>query len=192
MARYGFVSDIHGSLKSLEVALAKLSDATQLFCLGDTVGGPEPSKCLQLLQRKGALSVLGNHDLLEEDLVTLSEEERRGLDALPLFREVDDFVMMHSFFTQESNYKRFHYIRSQEKAKRLFESRSESLIFIGHTHEPAFFEEQASGQIMHKEIKKNFSLVLDETSRYIINVGRASQAVALYEPKRKCVRFRWI
>lgn len=190
MPRYGFVSDIHGRLDSLQKALAKLPDATDLFCLGDTAGGPRPSDCLKLLQSRSALSVRGNHDLLEEDLRALSSHEKEALAALPLVRVLDDWVMMHSLYTEESTDLRFHYVRTVEQASRLFENRSESVIFIGHTHEPAFFEFQAGGKIVKKEVSKNYSLLLDETSRYIISVGEASQAVVLFESERRCVRFR--
>lgn len=59
------ISDVHGNLESLREVLKDIADqgATEVVCLGDTVGyGPEPVRCLKLIRRITFWTICGNHD----------------------------------------------------------------------------------------------------------------------------------
>lgn len=84
--RYGLISDIHGNLPALRVALAELRGLgiDGLLCMGDIVGyGPWPNECVAEIASQGAVCVAGNQDLMVVDRlpdVRLSEHGRLILD----------------------------------------------------------------------------------------------------------------
>ena len=84
--RYGLISDIHGNMPALRVALAELRDRgiDGLLCMGDIVGyGPWPNECVAEVASQGAVCVAGNHDLMVVDRLPdfrLSEHARLILD----------------------------------------------------------------------------------------------------------------
>lgn len=68
--RYGIISDIHGNLPALRVALAELrhQGIDELLCTGDLIGyGPWPNECVAEIAEAGAVCVAGNHDLIVVD-----------------------------------------------------------------------------------------------------------------------------
>jgi predicted phosphodiesterase len=59
------ISDIHSNLQALLAALSDIDGRgiDQIYCLGDIVGyGGSPNECVELIRRRAAVSVLGNHD----------------------------------------------------------------------------------------------------------------------------------
>lgn len=84
--RYGLISDIHGNLPALRVALTELRGRgiDGLLCMGDIVGyGPWPNQCVAEVASQGAVCVAGNQDLMVVDRlpdVRLSEHARLILD----------------------------------------------------------------------------------------------------------------
>ena len=67
--RVAALYDVHGNLTALEAALAEVDSAgvDAIVCGGDTVWGPWPGDCLDLLSRRGAVMLRGNceRDILE-------------------------------------------------------------------------------------------------------------------------------
>lgn len=60
--KVAFISDVHSNLEALNAVLGRLGDE-ELFCLGDLVGyGSNPNEVIELLEERGAVSLLGNHD----------------------------------------------------------------------------------------------------------------------------------
>jgi len=65
VAVFAVISDIHGNLEALEVALADIERRSikTVFCLGDVIGyGASPRQCLDLVIERCAFSLCGNHD----------------------------------------------------------------------------------------------------------------------------------
>ena len=59
------ISDIHSNLSALQAVLDDVDERNveQVICLGDVVGyGPEPRECLDLVSRRAAVTLMGNHD----------------------------------------------------------------------------------------------------------------------------------
>ena len=59
------ISDIHGNLEALQAVLEDISarGVNKIICLGDTIGyGPDPCQCLDLIQSKCQITLMGNHD----------------------------------------------------------------------------------------------------------------------------------
>lgn len=62
---FAVISDIHGNLEALQVALADIERRSikTIFCLGDIVGyGASPKECLDIVIDRCLLSLCGNHD----------------------------------------------------------------------------------------------------------------------------------
>ena len=63
--RIAIISDIHANLEALEAVYAFLDGQSvdRTLCLGDVVGyGPDPSRCLELIQERCEVVVAGNHE----------------------------------------------------------------------------------------------------------------------------------
>lgn len=62
---YAVISDIHANQPALEAVLRDI-DAQKIqdvICLGDVVGyGPDPLQCVDLIQERCSLTVMGNHE----------------------------------------------------------------------------------------------------------------------------------
>ena len=57
------ISDVHSNMEALEAVLAEVG-SEEIYCLGDVVGyGASPNEVLELLKRRKAKVVTGNHDL---------------------------------------------------------------------------------------------------------------------------------
>jgi predicted phosphodiesterase len=62
---FAVISDIHGNLEALQVALADIDRRSikTIYCLGDIVGyGASPKECLDTVMERCKLSLCGNHD----------------------------------------------------------------------------------------------------------------------------------
>ena len=62
---FAIISDIHSNLEALTTVLADIEKRgiETIYCLGDVVGyAANPKECLDLVIKKAAASVLGNHD----------------------------------------------------------------------------------------------------------------------------------
>ena len=174
---YGFLSDVHGDLPALQWALGCLQGADQIYFLGDVCGGPQVAECLQLLRQRQVFCVPGNHDLWDFERHGLDAELDRFLTELPLMREVDDWLAVHSDFSRDDLGVCFPYIHSESDARRAFAQFPQRLIFFGHTHLSQIHWVTPEGNLGFQRARQ--PVTLDPDYRYLINVGAASQACCL-------------
>ena len=69
------VSDVHANLHALEAVLAEVDKEgfDEMWCLGDVVGyGPKPNECVALVQKRTAICLAGNHDLVVLGKISLA------------------------------------------------------------------------------------------------------------------------
>ena len=197
--KYAIMSDVHANPKALDVALA---DARRLGCgkfilLGDVTGyGYDPKGALESVRRNFDVVLMGNHDsactrlepewevemnnnydLDRQAREQLTEEERAWLRGLDYLHEEEGFACVHGDFTQP---KMWNYILYGEAAERNFLARTEGLMFCGHTHVAAIWEQTAKGVCRPKFERhlrcpaaraESVSFKMNPTSRYIVNVG---------------------
>jgi putative phosphoesterase len=65
MKRVAVITDVHGNLAALEVALARIEDLgiDDVYCGGDLVGyGPWPNDVCRLIEERGIRTIHGNYD----------------------------------------------------------------------------------------------------------------------------------
>jgi len=162
--RIGFISDIHGNMEALEVALAAIEkrQPDRLYCLGDIVGyGANPNECIERVRQSCQIVVLGNHDAAlightsiqyfnsyAQEAITwasrvITEENLAFLRAMPLALSSDGLLLVHATPRDPAHWD---YIFSQKEAQRHFEVMEESVAFIGHSHIPAEFRDETTGK----------------------------------------------
>jgi predicted phosphodiesterase len=85
MALYGVLGDIHGNREALEAALAALDTRgiDRIACVGDLVGyNADGEACVELLRRRGAVSIAGNHDLIGTGRLGFERCSNKAMHAL--------------------------------------------------------------------------------------------------------------
>ncbi len=196
--KYAIMSDAHANPAALERALA---DARRRGCrkfvfLGDATGyGYDAKRTLDLVWKCFNVVLMGNHDSacrgleprLEVELnrnydldraqrsqVTEADAER--LKALPYIHVDGDAAFVHGDFL---NPRGWGYIFDEWDARENLSNRSERLLFCGHTHHAAIWEE-ADGTLAPLFEKRldtpalkaeSLSFPLRRGRRYLVNVG---------------------
>ncbi len=192
--RCAIISDIHGNHEALTTVLEDIRQKgiKDIFCLGDIVGyGADPSGCLAEICGLTDMITAGNHDHGAVGLLDLSSfnlnarkaaewtgkklnaREKDLLKKLPLFLnpfvQGEKFIMVHSTPNRPEAWQ---YILSLDEAEYQFEKFSERLCFVGHSHQPVFWECDPHGKC---SIAGREYVHLEKDRRYIINVGSTGQ-----------------
>lgn len=179
--KIGIISDIHANLEALTAALEVMtgSHVDEIVCLGDIVGyGANPGECLELIRKRCARVVLGNHDQAAVDLAAaeyfsdparmavewtaqrLSEDEKRYLAGLPLTAERAGVLLVHASPREPGAWD---YLFSESEARMAFGAFPHRICFVGHSHVPGVFAEHSRAPQVGKE------------DRFIVNVGSVGQ-----------------
>jgi diadenosine tetraphosphatase ApaH/serine/threonine PP2A family protein phosphatase len=186
--RYAILSDIHSNLEALEAVLEDISgrQIDELLCLGDLVGyGANPNECIERISSQVCHVVAGNHDsavIGRTDVSVFNPRARRAvawtaetidpehagyLSRLPHTDRVEDILLVHATPSEPAAW---NYLLSTQAARAEFETFSESICFIGHSHQPIFFSGDGA-----PHSRRTDRLQCDPGRRYIINVGSIGQ-----------------
>ena len=187
--RVALLSDVHANLVALQAVLAAIAPAKvdAIWVTGDTVGyGAEPSEVLALLQDRGALLLLGNHDravatgdgleIFNENAAVaarmhgkwLSPAERDLLGGLPAVQTVERFTLCHGSLRDPM----WEYVTSVPAASASLAKAKTPFACHGHTHLPAIFLEEGEG-LRHARPKEGTTYTLG--SRGLLNPGSVGQ-----------------
>ena len=187
--RYVVLSDIHANLEALEAVLEEIETIEHdgVVCLGDIVGyGPDPGPVIEVVRESSAVTVRGNHDNAAIDpreeaffndwaaaairwtREQLSESEIAYLEGLPYTASIGDALLVHS---SPSRPEAWRYVLGRADATAEFETFSERICLIGHSHVP---------MLVAKLDGRVWELVPNEVSltpgmRLIGNVGSVGQ-----------------
>ena len=185
------ISDIHGNLAAFQAVLADIDrrNITEIFCLGDCIGyGPQPEEVLDLICERNIPCVLGNHELgivdpecrawfnpnslriLDRTRKMLSEDAVSRLRTWPRSLVRADCRYVHGCPPESV----FDYLYDFDDTglKRLFDQFSESVCFVGHTHELQIAR-LVGGTVEAKELISGVHKL--ERGRFIINIGSVGQ-----------------
>ena len=179
--RFAIISDIHSNLEALTKAFELIDQESvqEIVCLGDVVGyGANPNECVALVRSRCKTVLRGNHDAAavnssnaesftknariaaEWTRQQLSEENIHFLEGLPYTSTRDGILFVHSSpFQPESWY----YVLSEEDLEAAFQSFSEQICFIGHSHFPGIFSEEGPAKAVNR------------ASKFLVNVGSVGQ-----------------
>jgi diadenosine tetraphosphatase ApaH/serine/threonine PP2A family protein phosphatase len=179
--KIAIISDIHGNLEALTHAFEVIDarHVAKVYCLGDIVGyGANPAECIDLLVQRSVESVAGNHDralfdlsvraslnrsareAIEWTMGQLSETQQEFLRNLPYTLSLNESTFVHASPLHPEEWE---YLVSDRDAAPAFGAYETALCWIGHTHVPAVFMEDVSGDTLAKG------------KRSIINVGSIGQ-----------------
>lgn len=163
------ISDIHSNREALDAVFGVIDrtpGVEKVYCLGDVIGyGPEPEYCIDIIQKRCQVCLLGNHD----------EALFRGAhDFNPYARSAIEFTFRRlkpGLLSSSEKRKRWDYLKSRptsfrdgkllfvhasprdpvreyvlatdgvlnpEKLEAIFRT-YEGICFIGHTHQPGIF-----------------------------------------------------
>lgn len=164
--RLALFADIHANRQAFAACLdaARADGAERFICLGDYVGyGADPEWTVETvmgLVEQGALAVRGNHDTavgssaesmnaeaqaaIEWTRGRLSAPERKFLSELPLTRQEDDRLYVHSDASQPAKWR---YVRSPADAGRSLIATDAQITFCGHIHRPALYSISVTGKM---------------------------------------------
>lgn len=194
--RIAVLSDVHGNLEALREVLADLDaqGAAAVVNLGDMVGyGPEPEACVRLLRERGALSVLGNHELglveaaargwfnpqarkaLDRTRTLLSAESLDYFATLPRALEHRGALFVHG--CPPALVSRYLYELDEAGLREAFGLYEHGLCFVGHTHELeriSLLPGQGRAKLARKVLGRG-RLVLNPLARHIVNAGAVGQ-----------------
>ena len=191
------LSDIHSNLEALRAVLKDAESAggfDEVWCLGDTVGyGPDPTACIETLQRYECASVVGNHDLVVVGRLSaddfnshaataarwtasqLGPEDVRFLSSLPEVLRREEFTLVHGSLRAPV----WEYLISIESAQATFLLLESSFCLVGHSHLPFVCRETGSHTETHggcefERFPEGDALTLGE-ERLIMNPGGVGQ-----------------
>jgi predicted phosphodiesterase len=190
------ISDVHSNIEALRAVLDDIAgeDVSAIIQLGDVVGyNANPAECVELVQRRRMVGVLGNHDRAVTDprhaesfnilayqavmwsAKALGPEHKRFLTDLPQTRVLwGRYLLFHGAPGNPDAYvyylfqakKVFNYMRKKTPDVRL--------AFFGHTHQRTVWERNVRGKAAKAEIiGDRFSL--DPEHMYLINPGSVGQ-----------------
>jgi len=159
-------TDIHANQQAFGACLeeARARGAERMICLGDYVGyGADPEWTVETvmgLVDRGAMAVRGNHDsaigtpsetmnaeaqaAIEWTRGRLSANQRRFLAELPLTRQDDDRLYVHS---EASHPARWRYVQGTPEAARSLEATEAHITFCGHIHKPALYSMSSAAKM---------------------------------------------
>jgi predicted phosphodiesterase len=186
--RVAVLSDIHANRPALDAVLAALPRVDAIWQLGDVVGyGPHPVPVIEILDKRGAVGVRGNHDLaalgeldtewFNADARTavvwsgeqLSATARSWLAQLPASRTDGSFTLAHGSPRDPV----WEYVYSPSIAAGVFDAFETTHCLVGHTHVPLVFR-QVHGGVETLDPQEGEELQLDER-RTILNPGSVGQ-----------------
>jgi diadenosine tetraphosphatase ApaH/serine/threonine PP2A family protein phosphatase len=189
--RYAILGDIHSNLAALEAVLQDLDirgGFDQVWCLGDVVGyGPEPHRCIELLQQYSHMCIAGNHDWAAVGSIDVSDfnpdaaqacrwteqsmsvEDKEYLEYLPAILSRDEFTLVHGSPREPV----WEYLLSVGQAVDNFKYFNTGFCLIGHSHIPLLFE-QLGDTVIPQDFPDGAALTLGK-NRLIINPGSVGQ-----------------
>lgn len=189
MARYGVIADIHANKEALTAALAALEGRVdRIVCLGDIVGyNADPDECAELVRRRCAVSIMGNHELIALGLLdfsrctkqaehalrrtrkTLSRESAQWLSQLPPHHRLEDgAVLVHGGVRDVLQYMTTPAQIAENAPYLAADFPGARVCFFGHSHEQRVYAVEAGGI---RELEADHPVFLMPDRTYFINPG---------------------
>ncbi len=211
--RYAIFSDIHSNLEAFEAVIQALGKESidRYFCVGDVVGyAANPCECIQKLKAIASITVAGNHDWASVNLfplecfnlparkavawtaLVLKDEDKEFLRGLKPVYHNEDLTLVHSTLNQPEV---FNYLIDLLSIESTFSVLKNNICFVGHSHIPAIFYQDAKGNICLSKEKK---IQVLPGNKFIVNVGSIGQprdgnpeaAYCIYDTKTMLVEIK--
>lgn len=193
--RAAVISDIHANLPALDAVIESIDHAgvDEIWCLGDVVGyGADPDGCAELVRRRCAVCLVGNHDLAALERLDVSSFSAAAAAAVSWTQEAASEQTMSFLGGLEPSAERegiglFHasprdpvweYVLSTDQAEDCMDIQEQRIAMIGHSHVALFFVrpdgEPQSGGARGAQAGDGSSLDMREAT-WLINPGSVGQ-----------------
>jgi len=196
------ISDIHGNIEALSAVMTDIDargGAEAIYCLGDIVGyGPEPEACVDVVQRRCSLHLMGNHDqallnrpvgfnpVAKQAIEWARARMEPGIHSMP--RKQERWQYLHSLQErhEDGEYLFVHasprdpvleYVLPSDatyqpdKVADLFR-RMKRICFVGHTHVPGIMTPEPAF-LTPEEVGHEYTYPRGQ--KVIINIGSVGQ-----------------
>jgi predicted phosphodiesterase len=166
---WGLISDVHGNLPALEMALRVLADAgaERLAFLGDYLGRGDSDRCVQRIREVAEVAIVGNRDLDWQDRV--SAESKRWVLGLPRSASVGPLLLTHGDARLTPAFGTTQIGRNFGRAFVEMERRQAKVWAFGHSHHARLWR-KASADGSAEEVSGDSSPLIGGF-RYFLNVG---------------------
>ena len=190
----GIFADIHANRQAFSACLdaARAKGVGRIICLGDVVGyGGDPEWAVDTvmgLVKDGAIALRGNHDqaigtasesmnaeaqaAIEWTRARLSPAQRRFLADLPLIREEEDRLYVHS---EASAPARWRYVQSAADAARSMIATQAQITFCGHIHLPQLYSMSVTAKMTSFVPISNVPVSLMKGRQWLAVAGSVGQ-----------------
>lgn len=190
----GIFADIHANRQAFQACLdaARAKGVGRIICLGDVVGyGGDPEWAVDTvmgLVKDGAIALRGNHDqaigtasesmnaeaqaAIEWTRTRLSPAQRRFLADLPLIREEEDRLYVHS---EASAPARWRYVQSAADAARSMIATQAQITFCGHIHLPQLYSMSVTAKMTSFVPISNVPVSLMKGRQWLAVAGSVGQ-----------------
>ncbi|WOH79254.1 metallophosphoesterase family protein [Bradyrhizobium sp. BEA-2-5] len=192
--RLALFADIHANRQAFAACLdaARARGAERLNCLGDIVGyGADPEWAVDTvmdLVAKGAVAVRGNHDnaigvpsdsmnaeaqaAIDWTRGRLSGEQKQFLAELPMSREEDNRLYVHSEASEPTKWR---YVRDTADAARSMMATGLQVTFCGHIHRPALYSMSVTAKMTSFVPNSGIAVQLLPGRRWLAVLGSVGQ-----------------
>ncbi|WP_050423577.1 metallophosphoesterase family protein [Bradyrhizobium tropiciagri] len=192
--RLALFADIHANRQAFAACLeaARTRGAERLICLGDIVGyGADPEWAVDTvmdLVAKGAIAVRGNHDnaigspsdsmnadaqaAIDWTRSRLSAEQKAFLAGLPILREEDNRLYVHS---EASDPTKWRYVRDTSDAARSMMATDLQITFCGHIHRPGLYSMSSAAKMTSFVPTSGVAVQLLTGRRWLAVLGSVGQ-----------------
>lgn len=207
------IADIHGNLEALKAVMKDAAgEYGEIWVVGDIAGyGPDPGPCLELLRKRQALIVAGNHDwaacgrlstenfneeakaAIDIHQKILTDKQKNYLSELPEISRSRSVTLAHG----NPEYPIWGYVLDNATAARVLTNATTSLTLAGHTHLPAIwvFDDQGRARPISIDYRKETSYA---GRPHLVNPGSVGQSrdgdfsarYLILHPERKILSFR--
>ena len=205
MRKFAVISDVHANMEALEAVLGELA-GMEVVCLGDFVDyGAQPDEVIGALRRRGAKSIIGNHDAaaLTGDTsqfnpkaamssvwtrTKLSKESRDHLETLPeeIRMRVEDAELYFTHGSPDDHLWEYVDPRTHSDLFGFYLDRLKvRCIGLGHTHVPYVWQEEGRlvfnpgsvGQPRDGDPRASYAQVLVDGGEVRVEIRRAEYDV---------------
>ncbi|HEY1297484.1 MAG TPA: metallophosphoesterase family protein [Chloroflexota bacterium] len=161
---WGLISDVHGNLPALELALHLLRDAgaRKLAFLGDYLGRGDSDACVERMREVADLAIVGNRDLDWQDRV--SSATKAYVLALPRTAQAGRLLLSHGDPRLTPALSTSQIARGFVRVWLEMERRHAQVWAFGHSHHARVWRDGA-------QVSQRDCVPIDEGTRYCLNVG---------------------
>jgi diadenosine tetraphosphatase ApaH/serine/threonine PP2A family protein phosphatase len=190
----GIFADIHANRQAFQACLeaARARGVGRIILLGDVVGyGGDPEWAVDTvtgLVEEGAIALRGNHDqaigtpsesmnaeaqaAIDWTRTRLSPAQRRFLADLPMIREEEDRLYVHS---EASAPARWRYVQSASDAARSMIATQAQITFCGHIHQPQLYSMSVTAKMTSFIPVSNVPVTLLKGRQWLAVAGSVGQ-----------------